>query len=59
MQRAGKDAGAPGVSREAAIIPQRADLEIGAPIVDISCTTGQGIEALKDAIKALVWSGEI
>ena len=30
-----------------------------APIVDVSCLSGQGIEALKDAIKELVWSGEI
>ena len=30
-----------------------------APIVDVCCLTGQGIEALKDAIKGLVWSGEI
>jgi len=29
------------------------------PIVDISCTTGQGIETLKDSIKSLVWSGQI
>jgi tRNA modification GTPase len=27
--------------------------------VDVCCTSGQGIEALKDAIKGLVWSGEI
>ena len=27
--------------------------------VEVCCLTGQGIEALKDAIKALVWSGEI
>jgi tRNA modification GTPase len=26
---------------------------------EVSCLTGQGIEALKDAIKELVWSGEI
>jgi len=31
----------------------------GAPIVDVCCLTGQGIEPLKDAIKALVWAGEI
>jgi len=31
----------------------------GAPVVDVCCLTGQGIEALKDAIKGLVWSGEI
>ena len=28
-------------------------------IIDVSCTTGQGIEALKDAIKSLVWSGRV
>jgi len=30
-----------------------------APIVDVCCVSGQGIEALKDAIKSLVWAGEI
>ena len=29
------------------------------PVVEVSCTTGAGLEALKDAIKRLVWSGEI
>jgi tRNA modification GTPase len=29
------------------------------PMVDVSCMTGVGIESLKDAIKAQVWSGEI
>jgi tRNA modification GTPase len=29
------------------------------PVVDVSCLTGQGLEQLKDAIKAMVWSGEI
>jgi len=28
-------------------------------MADVSCISGQGIEALKDAIKALVWAGEI
>src|SRR5439155_18253909 len=28
-------------------------------VIEISCLTGQGIEPLKDAIKELVWSGEI
>jgi tRNA modification GTPase len=28
-------------------------------LVDVSCLTGQGIEALKDAIKDAVWKGEI
>ena len=30
-----------------------------APIVDVSCLSGQGMEALKDAIKNLVWAGKI
>jgi tRNA modification GTPase len=29
------------------------------PAVDVCCLTGQGIESLKDAIKTLIWSGEI
>ena len=29
------------------------------PLVAVSCVSGQGIEALKDAIKSLVWAGEI
>ena len=29
------------------------------PVVEVSCLTGQGIEALKDAIKELAWSGQI
>jgi tRNA modification GTPase len=29
------------------------------PVVDVCCLSGQGIEQLKDAIKELVWSGEI
>jgi tRNA modification GTPase len=28
-------------------------------VVDVCCLSGQGIEALKDSIKELVWSGEI
>jgi tRNA modification GTPase len=28
-------------------------------MADVSCVSGQGIEALKDAIKSLVWAGEI
>jgi tRNA modification GTPase len=38
---------------------KRAEPVLGAPIVDVSCATGQGIEPLKDAVKSLVWSGEI
>ncbi|MGO8678323.1 MAG: tRNA uridine-5-carboxymethylaminomethyl(34) synthesis GTPase MnmE [Limisphaerales bacterium] len=33
--------------------------DLAAPVVDVCCLTGQGIEALKDAIKQLAWSGEI
>jgi tRNA modification GTPase len=29
------------------------------PILDVCCLSGQGIEALKDAIKEQIWSGEI
>jgi tRNA modification GTPase len=29
------------------------------PAVDVSCITGQGLDALKDAIKGVIWSGEI
>ena len=34
----------------------------GSPLpaaVDVSCTTGNGIESLKDAIKELIWSGAV
>ena len=30
-----------------------------APVVDVSCVSGAGLETLKDAIKELVWAGEI
>jgi tRNA modification GTPase len=30
-----------------------------APVIDVSCLTGAGIENLKDAIKEQVWSGEV
>lgn len=30
-----------------------------APVVDVSCRNGRGVEALKEAIKALVWKGEV
>jgi len=33
--------------------------EGGAPIVEVSCATGVGLERLKDTIKELVWAGEI
>jgi tRNA modification GTPase len=34
-------------------------LDLDAPVIGVSCLTGEGIEALKDAIKQLVWSGEV
>jgi len=34
-------------------------LDVNERVVDVSCLTGKGIEALKDAIKDRVWSGEI
>jgi tRNA modification GTPase len=32
---------------------------LDSPVVEVSCATGAGLEALKDAIKQLVWSGQI
>ena len=42
-------------------LPARLDLPAGkkATIVEICCLSGKGIEPLKDAIKDLVWAGEI
>ncbi|MGH8024709.1 MAG: tRNA uridine-5-carboxymethylaminomethyl(34) synthesis GTPase MnmE [Limisphaerales bacterium] len=40
-------------------LPIYCELPPGTTVSDVSCVTGQGIESLKDAIKALVWSGEI
>jgi tRNA modification GTPase len=42
-------------------LPARLQLPSGfdAPVVEVCCLTGQGIEPLKDAIKELVWAGEI
>jgi tRNA modification GTPase len=42
-------------------LPARLQLPPGlnAPLVEVCCLTGQGIEVLKDVIKTLVWSGEI
>ena len=40
--------------------PERLELcSLDAPVVAVSCATGQGLETLKDAIKSIVWSGEI
>ena len=32
---------------------------LAGPVIDVSCVTGQGIETVKDALRSLVWSGEI
>jgi tRNA modification GTPase len=44
-------------------LPRRLNLpsksRVSCPAVDVCCLNGQGIEALKDAIKELVWAGEI
>lgn len=48
------------------VIRNKADLPVklalpaqDVPVVDVCCLSGQGIELLKDAIKSLVWAGEI
>jgi tRNA modification GTPase len=41
------------------ITPQHAETVLGVPIVDVCSLSGQGLEALKDAIKNLVWAGKI
>ncbi len=42
-------------------LPPRLELPGGikSPIVEVCCLTGKGIEGLKDAIKEIVWAGEI
>src|SRR5882672_5883261 len=41
-------------------LPVKLNLPVlNAVSIDVCCVSGQGIEALKDAIKSLVWSGEI
>ena len=41
-------------------LPLRLELPpLSGPVVEVSCTSRAGLEALKDAIKNLVWAGEI
>jgi tRNA modification GTPase len=42
-------------------LPRKLELRAapGAPVANVSCVTGQGLESLKDAIKQMIWSGEI
>ena len=49
------------VIRNKADLPRRLELPPAwnDPVLDLSCTTGLGLERLKDAIKVTVWAGEI
>jgi tRNA modification GTPase len=44
-------------------LPRRLELpkatDANSPAVEVSCLTGQGLEAIKDALKELIWAGEI
>jgi tRNA modification GTPase len=40
-------------------LPARLELELEEPAVKVSCTTGDGIETLKDRIQQRVWSGSV
>jgi tRNA modification GTPase len=42
-------------------LPHRLTLpeHANAPVVDVCCVSGQGLERLKDSIKELIWTGEI
>jgi tRNA modification GTPase len=40
-------------------LPRRLKFGSGLQGIEVSCLTGQGIEALKDAVKQAVWSGEV
>lgn len=40
-------------------LPAKLNLSPALQIVDVCCISGKGIEALKDTIKNLLWSGEI
>src|SRR6185503_14542883 len=46
--------------RNKADLPKRLELPSSeTPQVEVSCSTGAGLEALKDTIRGLAWSGEI
>jgi len=49
-----------GATESPALLVQKANFALfPSPVVDVSCVTGQGLEALKDTIRNLVWGGEI
>jgi len=45
--------------RNKADLPRRLHLPGGLAVIDVCCLTGAGIEELKDAIKATVWTGGV
>jgi tRNA modification GTPase len=48
------------VVRNKSDLPARLELSADdVPVVSVSCASGAGLESLKNAIKSLVWSGEI
>jgi len=49
------------IVRNKAGLPARLEASLlpDAPVVDVSCLTGDGIETLKDRIRELVWSGGV
>jgi len=49
------------IVRNKADLPARLEASLlpDAPVVDVSCLTGDGIETLKDRIRELVWSGGV
>jgi tRNA modification GTPase len=47
------------IVRNKSDLPCRLELPTGRSATDVSCATGDGIEALKDAIKEKVWAGQI
>ena len=47
------------IVRNKSDLPRRLELPTGLTAIDVCCVSGDGIEALKDAIKEKVWAGEI
>ena len=47
------------IVRNKSDLPRLLELSVGLNAIDLSCATGDGIEALKDAIKEKVWAGQI
>ena len=49
------------IVRNKSDLPSRLALpeKLAAPVIELSCITGKGLELLKDTIKELVWAGEI